>query len=978
MVLNNFIEMQDGLDLEDSLLDSEQIIETIEDIDEEPSKNKKKPLVFYFDIFGDSEFKSTFPISFQAIFRGKILQPFQISDEILFREVEVLKKIIVLESSFKTALDINFIKKWSEENNVLVFFKDLSKDKTDHFIISILLDIFYKDYGFSQIKSDEIIININYWFYFSPKDLSIPFGPENMRKIYLSKNNNISQARCILGNFKIINNEFAHTFKLNITLKDLSGLDKSGLSNMAKSYGLLLEKSNKLDDYKSCMDKALLEKTIEFLEYGILDVEILYNISINIVESFNTMLIDVFKIKDPKYLYTSSNIPITIGSLVYNMFLKYLEAIFFKEDSALKLAIYSKSILNPLSKTYQTNKSIFKALKNFNSIQELKNYSIKNSSDYNYFLKIFSTNSNFKYLPWQYSSTKYLSNNSSIVDLQALSLVSGGRVINERPKECFIDKAVDIDIVSAYGSVLEKIIYPIGRPRIIAYTPNQSKHITLKDFFTKYESKLTNGLYKICVSGTLDFEQDLLFSRYIKENTFEKKFQKFDPDDPSTFRHSDNLVLLRNELKQATITAPLWHIIKKVATSQELKGFYQLEISSAIFYLDSDRINCLEDLGDNFLQDKKEIIFSSESTGLEDLRTFSWYGLQLAPIIKPILEKRKKLKENKENYALQNALKLFVNTMYGVICSVFFTINNVIVGDFITSSIRANSWLMAKSFNLHITVCDGGPFSLENVTFLKDTHRKPGFNELSYYYRYKNNRYLKFGSLGNLDWNLIIDNFPNNSYDEAYFGNLANNHLTTFWSHYNISIDFKVELKSLIQKGSYILKSHYLFKIWDFKNKDWSNDYYYKIRGFKYQKENKFLNPTYKLLIYLVENGLTDLNSKAYIDPWVIPNNGIYKTSKILKLNSWKLTLEDKTHSFYGEDYLPGDLVWEDREFKLNNTHFPFYKLTEYIKRNNRSLKVYKNKDGTSTKMPLFERFLEKNGIKVMLLKMEQDNLRSS
>lgn len=712
---------------------------------------KEKNMKMNLDVFVDSEFKDTFPVSFQFIVKGIFKLPKIVDKKFILEEIFVFEKIIVLESFFEDNLNKKELEEWSINNKVNIYFKPLSTDKVDYFLISILLNLLYEKYNFSYVKAEDIKLNLNYWFYFSPKDISIPLGPENIRKEYLLKNNKISQSRAIMGSFNVLNNHFSHSFKINIKLKDLSGLDKTGLSEMAKSYGLTIEKSKDLDNYKTCMDKALLEWTLKFLDYGLKDVEILLGLSINIVESFNLMLIEVFNIKDSKYLYTTSNIPTTLGTLVYSMFMKYIDVILLNENNSLKLSIFSKSILNTISNTYKKNFEILKKLKSFNSISELDDFFITNKKEYNSLLSIFSSLKNFKYLPWQYCSTKYLLDNSTLLNLRPIASVSGGRVINERPEECYIEKGADVDIVSAYGSILQDIIYPLGRPRILAYTPNQENRMSVGDFFLKYEHNLKTGLYKITGNGILSFNQDILFRRYIKDNLFEKRATYLDPDDPSTFRHADNLVLLRKELKESTITAPLWHIIKKVSTNKEFSEIKNLKISSAVFYLDSDRVSTLEELGNRFLKDKEDLVFSTESSSINDYRTFKWYRIELKPIILPVLQKRQELKKLQENLALQNALKLWVNTMYGVICSIFFSLNNVLVGDIITSSIRAraNVWLMAKALNLHITGCDAGPFSLKNVTFFKKNIKKPGLHVLSYYYRYKKYRYFKFGFLAN-------------------------------------------------------------------------------------------------------------------------------------------------------------------------------------------------------------------------------------
>jgi hypothetical protein len=48
------------------------------------------------------------------------------------------------------------------------------------------------------------------------------------------------------------------------------------------------------------------------------------------------------------------------------------------------------------------------------------------------------------------------------------------------------------------------------------------------------------------------------------------------------------------------------------------------------------------------------------------------------------------------------------------------------------------------------------------------------------------------------------------------------------------------------------MKSHYMFFMWNTQTSSW--EYYHKIRGFKYDVEEKFPHPIYLLLHYLCVN----------------------------------------------------------------------------------------------------------------------------
>jgi hypothetical protein len=75
------------------------------------------------------------------------------------------------------------------------------------------------------------------------------------------------------------------------------------------------------------------------------------------------------------------------------------------------------------------------------------------------------------------------------------------------------------------------------------------------------------------------------------------------------------------------------------------------------------------------------------------------------------------------------------------------------------------------------------------------------------------------------------------NYDPNYINNLLDTHVENFWKTYNIKIDFKLEIKNIFKKASYLMKSHYMFFMWNTQTSSW--EYYHKIRGFKYDVEEK-------------------------------------------------------------------------------------------------------------------------------------------
>jgi hypothetical protein len=71
--------------------------------------------------------------------------------------------------------------------------------------------------------------------------------------------------------------------------------------------------------------------------------------------------------------------------------------------------------------------------------------------------------------------------------------------------------------------------------------------------------------------------------------------------------------------------------------------------------------------------------------------------------------------------------------------------------------------------------------------------------------------------------------------------------------------------------------------MWNTQTSSW--EYYHKIRGFKYDVEEKFPHPIYLLLHYLCVN----MDEKDFLTkPWLTPNNRNYNTQKMVQLKVTK------------------------------------------------------------------------------------------
>lgn len=131
---------------------------------------------------------------------------------------------------------------------------------------------------------------------------------------------------------------------------------------------------------------------------------------------------------------------------------------------------FKLGILNPLHDEYSKNLQSFLFLNKFSSVAELREFSFNNPQDFEAIFERLRKPTVFNYSQQAYSSIRFLVDTSTQDYRYLLAMTSGGRTINERPCECFIDYGADVDILSAYGNRLKASYFPFGRPRVMSST----------------------------------------------------------------------------------------------------------------------------------------------------------------------------------------------------------------------------------------------------------------------------------------------------------------------------------------------------------------------------------------------------------------------------------------------------------------------------------------------------------------------------
>lgn len=260
-------------------------------------------------------------------------------------------------------------------------------------------------------------------------------------------------------------------------------------------------------------------------------------------------------------------------------------------------------------------------------------------------------NKSYSETPFNYSSIQQFLTRDLTTPAVFNALVTGGRCNNEVPSEFLCKHTADIDLTSCYGTALEAFIFPLGIPSVYKRSPNKTKtDLTLKQFLDRYEASLLPNLFKITISGSLSFEQDLVYSKLVTEkslrNTIHKSKKSFDSGvfDDTAHIHS-KMVLVRSEIENGVITSDILEVIKNVSSGSELKEWLDLDVITAVWYRKENQIKDPQEWAKELLSDPDHIEFDTEGENQLDKRSKKWCGVPLREFISPLIRQRNELKK---------------------------------------------------------------------------------------------------------------------------------------------------------------------------------------------------------------------------------------------------------------------------------------------------------------------------------------------
>jgi hypothetical protein len=133
---------------------------------------------------------------------------------------------MVIDSFFK---DLIFKKTSLQQNNLPIFFEDLTNNKINNFLFIHITRILIERKQLE--KGSDYYFDTDYYLFFSHRDLYIPLGIDNITPLFNKHNSAIKQNNCLTGQFILEERIHSANYAFKITLRDLKGFAPGSLKD---------------------------------------------------------------------------------------------------------------------------------------------------------------------------------------------------------------------------------------------------------------------------------------------------------------------------------------------------------------------------------------------------------------------------------------------------------------------------------------------------------------------------------------------------------------------------------------------------------------------------------------------------------------------------------------------------------------------------------------------------------------------------
>lgn len=345
--------------------------------------------------------------------------------------------------------------------------------------------------------------------------------------------------------------------------------------------------------------------------------------------------------------------------------------------------------------------------------------------------------------------------------------IQGGRAFRNRPLDTVIEGVIgEPDIDGAYNSMMRALDFPLcANPFTTQYSLKGSNQgMTVGQFREKYKDELLPGLYQIWGSCIEDSNNFLQPKHIIELPTAQDLLPSYHPHSAilntttgaEWLTKYDESYYYSNQVTNAIFTHWQHQIIDTVFSKELKQSLMNAKVVTSIMYRKSDRIDNIRELLDGYrnyhecnrykIRGNREIIDHNLYRG--------WFGINIGDLIATPIRIMRNMypKGTAEN----TFFKLIGNTVYGVLCSKYFPISNVVVANNITSGVRTGVYCLEKGLNCQNSVTDGGIPDLLKAAYAQHGNQKLSDKNTVQTHRipniYKTVRYAPIGGYKDIYW----------------------------------------------------------------------------------------------------------------------------------------------------------------------------------------------------------------------------------
>lgn len=302
----------------------------------------------------------------------------------------------------------------------------------------------------------------------------------------------------------------------------------------------------------------------------------------------------------------------------------------------------------------------------------------------------------------------------------------GGLLVNRSPDKIYHEAPGsfrDIDLSGCYGNILTGINLYLGRPAVLE--PG-SQRMTVKQAVQRMEEHAAGrDAWFAKVSGPIEHTpnalipstRDALTNGNYRNRTAQRRAQARTTDFDDEYegdKYTKGTRIYTDVIQGGIVTWATWLMIQ--ALPKKMREEYErLEVDTLVWYpkrLVADSGEEYDRLYQQFatkethwleIYDMEELVLRIEERVTSDDVCFRY---PLDELARKLMDLRKQAKKD-ENKSAAEALKLFVNTIYGVVASKHLATNNVVCANIITAKARALAFAMQTFLNGFQVITDG-------------------------------------------------------------------------------------------------------------------------------------------------------------------------------------------------------------------------------------------------------------------------------